>query len=51
MNTAAGTAYIRSRLASITTEWEEWAKGADGCGDEREEIDPLAGHLHPVPLL
>ena len=33
-------------------EWEEWAKGADGeGGDEREEIDPLAGHLHPVPLL
>lgn len=34
-------------------EWEEWAKGGpDGeGGDEREEIDPLAEHLHPVPLL
>jgi hypothetical protein len=31
-------------------EWEEWAKG-DGEGSDGEEVDPLAEHLHPVPLL
>ena len=31
-------------------EGEEGAKGA-GEGSDGEEVDPLAEHLHPVPLL